>query len=200
MDTDEKEMWHGPVDIRDLRERLQSLWPPHEPTKSEKDQVIAALTPIFETAFKHDWEPVESPSGTFVVQAPPACLLFVRVRSRDIEAGSRQCYDFVIRSTENPGRGVLELKRGASVHGTVRDAKTRKPIAGATVRPTGDDYSNSSFVDSEENAEQLVDRNGHYWLRAEVNARAGRLGVPPGLRRSSLPRGIERRSGVALRR
>ncbi len=84
---------------------------------------------------KTDWQPVESLSGTFVVQAPPACLLFVGVRSRDIKAGAPQFHSFVIRSSDKQRRETVELERGTTVHGTVRDAATRKPIAGATIRP-----------------------------------------------------------------
>ena len=36
------------------------------------------------------WQPVESPSGTVVVQAPTACCLEVEVRSKDFKAGSAQ--------------------------------------------------------------------------------------------------------------
>ena len=60
---------------------------------------------------KEDWQHVESASGTLMVQAPPACLLLIRVKSNDILAGSTQFHEFVIRSTDNPRRGLVKLQR-----------------------------------------------------------------------------------------
>jgi WD40 repeat protein len=45
-DTDEKRLTGRAVKINDLREQLKSLWPPHEPTRSDKNQVITAVTSI----------------------------------------------------------------------------------------------------------------------------------------------------------
>jgi len=46
VDTDEKRLTKQARRIEDLRKQLESLWPPHELTKSEKDRVIDAATSI----------------------------------------------------------------------------------------------------------------------------------------------------------
>jgi len=44
--TDEKRLTDKARQIEDLRKQLESLWPPHELTRSEKDRVITAVTSI----------------------------------------------------------------------------------------------------------------------------------------------------------
>ena len=44
VDTDEKGLTRRPREIEDLRKQLESLWPPHELTRSDKDRVITAVT------------------------------------------------------------------------------------------------------------------------------------------------------------
>ncbi|HKI18050.1 MAG TPA: hypothetical protein VKA15_09215 [Isosphaeraceae bacterium] len=44
--ADEKRLTKQARQIEDLRKQLESLWPPHELTKSEKDQVIDAVSSI----------------------------------------------------------------------------------------------------------------------------------------------------------
>ena len=46
VDIDEERLRERTHQIKDLRKRLESLWPPHELTKSEKDEVITAVTSI----------------------------------------------------------------------------------------------------------------------------------------------------------
>ena len=46
MDTDEKRLTKQAVPSKDLRERLEGLWPPHELTESEMNRIIAAVTNI----------------------------------------------------------------------------------------------------------------------------------------------------------
>ena len=46
VDTDEKRLTEQARQIEDLRKQLESLWPPHELTGSEKVRVIAAVTSI----------------------------------------------------------------------------------------------------------------------------------------------------------
>ena len=46
VDTDEKRLTEQARQIEDLRKRLESLWPPHELTKSDKGRVITAVTSI----------------------------------------------------------------------------------------------------------------------------------------------------------
>ena len=46
VDTDEKRLTEQARQIEDLRKQLESLWPPHELTRSEKGRVITAVTSI----------------------------------------------------------------------------------------------------------------------------------------------------------
>jgi HAMP domain-containing protein len=46
VNTDEKRLTEQTRPIEDLRKQLGRLWPPHEPTRIEKDQVINAVTSI----------------------------------------------------------------------------------------------------------------------------------------------------------
>ena len=46
VDTDETKLMTQAGPIEDLRKQLESLWPPHELTESEKARVIAAVTSI----------------------------------------------------------------------------------------------------------------------------------------------------------
>ena len=46
VDTDEKSLTEQVRQIEDLREQLESLWPPHELTGSDKDRVVTAVTSI----------------------------------------------------------------------------------------------------------------------------------------------------------
>jgi hypothetical protein len=110
---------------------------------------------------RETWQPVESPSGTAVIQAPTACRLYVKVRSKDLKAGSRNDREFIIRSDDKRRRVVIKLERGATVHGTVRDATTRKPIARATVTPATMSF-NWNARDEERQA--TTDERGHYEL------------------------------------
>ena len=79
--------------------------------------------------------PVESPSGTFEIQAPAACRLNVGVKAQDYIGGYPLFHEFVLKSTDLERRVIVELWRGITVRGTVRDARTKEPIAGAAVVP-----------------------------------------------------------------
>ena len=112
--------------------------------------------------FKKVWQAVESPSATFVVQAPPACILYVGVRSPDFKVDTAPFSRFVVRSTDNARRTVLKLDRGVTVRGIVRDATTRRPIAGAIVSPKLH-YGMISNSDVEDR-QATTDQDGHYEL------------------------------------
>ncbi len=183
VDTDEgKRRAELTGEIEDLKLLLEKLWPPHGLTNIEKDQVVTAITSIVGHAFKDDLQPVESPSGTFIVQTPPACLLFVRVWWRELEAGSNNFHEFVVRSTDNLRRAVVKLKRGATVHGTVRDAATGRPIAGATVSPN---VPLSIIIGGIGEGQATSDKDGHYQLRG-VRLESGVEADHPNYRRQDV--------------
>ncbi|MDG3008062.1 carboxypeptidase-like regulatory domain-containing protein [Paludisphaera mucosa] len=79
------------------------------------------------------WTAVESPAGTFEVQAPPACRLTLEIKSPDYITDDFGRHEFLIRSDEEPRRVVARLRRGMVVRGTVRDSRSLRPIAGAEV-------------------------------------------------------------------
>ena len=81
------------------------------------------------------WTPAASPAGTFEVPAPPAFRLSVMAKPPDYIGGYPLLKEFMIKSTDRPRRVVVRLRRGITVRGTVRDSRTREPIAGATVAP-----------------------------------------------------------------
>ncbi len=85
-------------------------------------------------ANREAWIPVRSPAGTVEIQAPGSCRLVVRVRSPDYIRDPFE-QEALIRSADRPRRVEFALRRGITLRGTVRDARTRAPIAGATVTP-----------------------------------------------------------------
>ncbi len=87
-------------------------------------------------AWKTDWKHVESPSGNFLVQAPPTCLLIVYVETREyLPLPDLYGRRFEIHPTDQQRHGVIELESGITAHGIVRRTDTRQPIAGAIVKP-----------------------------------------------------------------
>lgn len=60
VDTDEKRLTGQARQIEDLRKQLESLWPPHELTRSDKDRVITAVTSIVSHTSFEEYTPPES--------------------------------------------------------------------------------------------------------------------------------------------
>ena len=84
--------------------------------------------------FGERWTAVESAEGTCVVDVPASCKLSLEIKGRDHVGGRAMDKEVIIRSNDDPGRVVeVELTRGATVRGIVRDLETKAPIAGATV-------------------------------------------------------------------
>jgi hypothetical protein len=81
------------------------------------------------------WTRVASATGTFEIQAPLACRLHVIAKAPDYIGGYPLVEEFAIKSADNPRRVVVRLRRGITVSGTIRDAKTKVPIAGVRVAP-----------------------------------------------------------------
>ncbi len=140
------------------------------PIESSPFSLTLVRTPV-----KRNWQRVESLSGTFVVQAPVACLLGIGVQTHDYLADSNRYHEFQVRSTDRERRAVVELERGATVHGTVRDATTRRPIAGVTVRPKAPHFN--IYLGSEER-ETKSDWVGQYQLHG-VNLELGISALHP---------------------
>lgn len=89
------------------------------------------------TEWEDRWVPVHSPAGTFRIDAPASCSVNLGVRARDYTDGrSYPSYrSFLVKADDRERRFELRLTPGMLVRGTVRDADTGKPIAGATVSP-----------------------------------------------------------------
>lgn len=119
-------------------------------------------TPVRVSPEVETWTKVESATGSFVVQAPRACRLAIEFRPEDFHPAAEEWFEFPILSSDEPRRVVVKLEAPATAHGTVRDAETGKPIAGATVFPTKKPGSRS-FTDMSLRA--VSDSDGRYKLR-----------------------------------
>ncbi|MBN1912166.1 MAG: carboxypeptidase regulatory-like domain-containing protein [Pirellulales bacterium] len=76
--------------------------------------------------------PVRSESGTFTLQAPPACRISMTIYSPDVIKGTRQ-FDL---TSENKARRIeIPVVCGVTVHGVVVDADLQKPLPGVQVSP-----------------------------------------------------------------
>ena len=75
------------------------------------------------------WTPVASPTGTFEIQAPPACRLRVMAMAPDYIGGWPMVQEFVVKSSDNPRRVVVRLRRGLPSEGpsATRGPRTRSP-------------------------------------------------------------------------
>jgi hypothetical protein len=109
------------------------------------------------------WTAVTSPAGTFVVQAPAACRLYVAAKAPDYIRNFPLVDDLVIRSVDNPRRVVIQLRRGITVRGTVRDTQTKEPIALATVAPLFRKYTLGWEPD--EDKQVVTGTDGRYLVR-----------------------------------
>ena len=80
---------------------------------------------------------VKSPAGTFVVQAPASCKLELDVVSPDVVVGFQhnQARSFSLLASDAKREFVVGVEVGTPVRGVVRDAVTKKPIAGANIAP-----------------------------------------------------------------
>lgn len=113
--------------------------------------------------YRDEWTAVASPSGTFVVRVPKSCKLHLTVKGRDYLGGRGMYHKFLIRSTDDPRRVVVKLTPGITVRGTVRDAATKAPIAGAKVEPNSPTGLHRVSLDELWAVE--TDKEGHYELR-----------------------------------
>ena len=132
------------------------------------------------TAWKSEWHRIESPSGSFVLQAPVTCLVYVSIESRDFVGQDYPYFrSFELRANDKDRHGVVELERGITAHGTVRDADTRRPIAGATVRPRIQyGVHGEHAAPGPVKRESKSDSDGHYELHG-VDANLGVVAYSP---------------------
>lgn len=84
---------------------------------------------------RNDWIRVDSRLGTTKLQAPISCELSVSVKAAEYIRDIRAPEPFLIRSSDKHRQLTVRLKRGVTVKGLVRDSRTGRPIAGASVAP-----------------------------------------------------------------
>jgi hypothetical protein len=79
---------------------------------------------------------VKSPAGVFVVRAPASCKLELVVDSPVVVGYQHNAHSFFcLLSSDAKREFVVPVEVGTTVRGVVRDAATRKPLAGASVAP-----------------------------------------------------------------
>ncbi len=130
------------------------------------------VEPVNEAA----WTPVVSRDGTFEIRVPTACKLFVVMKAPDYFGDSPMLNEFVVKSTDNPRKVVVRLRRGITVKGTVRDSRTKEPIAGATVARIIHAFPRT---EPEEDGTVKSDADGKYVIRG-VDPTLGVLVTHPG--------------------
>ena len=79
---------------------------------TEFSYVFAFVAPGQVGPASPQWKPVESRTGTVLVHAPPACRLWIAVRTCAVLAGSIRGHEFFIRSTDHLRRSIVVLERG----------------------------------------------------------------------------------------
>jgi len=84
-----------------------------------------------------DWQTVRSAGGAFTLEAPASCQVTICTKARGYLSGYGQiCHSFELKADDpQPRRLVVRMDPGMTVRGTVRDATTRAPVAGASVAP-----------------------------------------------------------------
>ncbi|MCY3019044.1 MAG: hypothetical protein NTW87_08450, partial [Planctomycetota bacterium] len=78
---------------------------------------------------------VKCPDGIITLKAPPSCQFLISVKSRDYICDFPYCRTYTLKAEAKERRIVVKLTRGVTVSGTVLDARTKKPIAGAKISP-----------------------------------------------------------------
>ncbi len=83
------------------------------------------------------WIPVQSPTGTILIDAPQSCSISLGVRARDyLQGWSYPVYrTYVVQTDDTRRRFEVALRRGAAVRGVIRAENTGKPVAGARISP-----------------------------------------------------------------
>ena len=84
VDTDEKRLTEQARQIEELRKQLESLWPPHELTSSEKVRVITAVTSIVGRTFDKSKEPLLVPAAAQLLNQA-GYYLYLRARYAEAE-------------------------------------------------------------------------------------------------------------------
>ena len=118
-------------DISDRDETWRPSWPVFVPPK---EKPFPSIGPRIELK---DGTRVQSPTGTFQIEAPRSCLLRLRIKALDYVDGWKDgdSQRFVVRSDDKERVLAATLTPGVTVRGVVKDATTGKPIPGAEICP-----------------------------------------------------------------
>jgi len=116
-----------------------------------------------------EWVRVKAPNGTFPIEAPPSCEVSIWVKAPNcVDRGYPSYRSYVVLAEDKARRIVFHVVPGITVRGTVKDARTKAPIAGALVSPVI--FTPPAFTPDWETSVKTDDQ-GRYQLR----------GVDPGL-------------------
>lgn len=150
-----------------------------EPLKPITIEVVDAKTKKPVTGFEYDYwitfvsqaprgfkdsgeGKVSSPAGSFEIQAPVSCELTLHLESRDSLRGyGHNFFSYVIKSDDPTRKVRAELEFGMSVRGVVRDAETKRPVAGAKVSPV---IHRVPGYDGDDDRTVLTNKEGKYEL------------------------------------
>ena len=105
---------------------------------------------------------VEPTNGEFVLPAPRSCKITIEAVPADYVSGYGTSQRFEIRSDDGERKVQVSLERGLTVRGTVRDKRTKLPIAGATVSPL---IFTPPAVTEDEEKSVKTDKQGRYEVR-----------------------------------
>lgn len=81
------------------------------------------------------WTTVRDAEGSFTYRAPETCRLSVAIRAADYLGGAVSTGEYHFLHNDRAHRLVMKIGRGITARGTVRDAETGQPVAGARVAP-----------------------------------------------------------------
>jgi Carboxypeptidase regulatory-like domain len=92
-------------------------------------------TPTSPRTLKGESIPVVSRDGHFEIPAPASCKITIEALAPDFIPGYNNYKDFAVRSDDLGRQIEVRLRRGFQLRGTVRDKRTKLPVAEAIVAP-----------------------------------------------------------------
>jgi len=112
---------------------------------------------------KEDWRIHKSAVKALELQVPISCQVILDIKAREYQGGYyRTQHTFDVKTTDKDRKLIVKMQRGITIKGTVRDARTKRPVQGAEVMP----YQPTCPSFRQPDAERVVltDENGMFTL------------------------------------